>query len=98
MPRKVKKSVAQRKEHDDIEEDQLSQASSNMLEDMQPTDLEQSQDVNLHIILRELREFRKDSSQKLNDIREDIGIYKCVEEAEEHINTVETRIQSSESW
>ena len=73
MPRKVMKSVAQRKEQDDREEVQLSQASSNMLEDMQLTDLEQSHDANLHIILKEPREFRKDSSQKVNDIREDIN-------------------------
>ncbi len=34
MPKKLKKSVAQMKEHDDTE-DQLSQASSNMLEEVQ---------------------------------------------------------------
>lgn len=62
MPRKVKKSVTQRKENDDVEEDRLSQASNNMLTDTQPTDPEQSHDANLRIILKELREFRKDSS------------------------------------
>ncbi|CAK6970619.1 hypothetical protein KUCAC02_026983 [Scomber scombrus] len=56
-----------------MEEDQLSQASDNMLADMQPTDLEHSHDANLEIILKQLREFRKDSSQKLNDIRDDIN-------------------------
>ncbi len=68
-----------------------------MLEDVHPTDLDQSQDASLHVILRELREFRKDNNQKLGDIREDIGkIYKRVEEAEERINSAEPRIQSSE--
>lgn len=71
MPRKVKKSVAQRKANDNMEEDRQSQAS--MLEDTQPTDPEQSHDANLGIILKELWEFRKDSSQKLTDIRKDIN-------------------------
>lgn len=97
MPRKVKKSVMQRKENEDMEEDRLSQASDNMLADTLPTDPEQSQDANLGTILKELREFRKDSSQKLIDIREDINkIYKRVEETEERIEAAETRIQSSE--
>lgn len=62
-----------------MEEDQLSQASDNMLADMQPTDPEQSHDANLGTILKELREFRKDSSQKLTHIRKDINkIYKRV--------------------
>lgn len=75
-PPKKKKGVAQMRENDETEV-QLSQASSNMLEDEHPTDLVQSQDANLHVILRELREFRKDNKQKLGDIREDIGkIYK----------------------
>ena len=52
MPRKVKKSVAQRKANDNMEEDRQSQAS--MLEDTQPTDPEQSHDANLGIILKEL--------------------------------------------
>ena len=97
MPRKTKKSVAQRKENDDMEEDRLSQASDDMLADTEPTDPEHSHDAKLGIILKELREFRKDSSQKLTDISEDINkIYKRVEETEEHIDAAETRIQSSE--
>lgn len=74
-------------------------ASNSSLEDMLPSlaDLEQSYDANLGTILKELREFRKDSSQKLCDIREDINkINKRMEEAEERKNTAETRIQSSE--
>lgn len=80
-----------------MEEDRLSQASDNMLADTLQTDLEQSQDANLAIILKEPREFRKDSGQKLTDIHEDINkIYKRVEETEERIEAAETRIQSSE--
>ena len=101
MPKKREKSVARKPEHDDLEEDEPPQASnvSNMLEDedMAPTQPELGRDASLYTILKELREFRKDSNQKLSDIREDIGkIYKRVEEAEERINSAETRIQSSE--
>lgn len=49
MPRKAKKSVTQRKENNDMEEDWLSQASDNMLADTLPTDPEQSHDANLGI-------------------------------------------------
>ena len=43
------------------------------------------------IFLTELQEFRKDSSQKLTDIRKDNNkIYKRVEETEERIDAVET--------
>ncbi|CAJ1064770.1 hypothetical protein KUCAC02_013519 [Xyrichtys novacula] len=95
--KKGKKSAAQKKENYDMEEDCESQASDVMLADMLPNDTEQSQDANLGIILRELREFRKNSSQKLTDISDDINkIYKRVEEAKEHIDTAETRIQSTE--
>lgn len=63
MSRKVNKSVAQRKKHEGIEEDQLSQARSNMAEQMQPTNMEQSREANLDIILKELGEFRRLKSE-----------------------------------
>lgn len=95
----AQESVTQRmRENDDMEEDQLSQASDTMLADTRQTDPEESQDANLGIILKELREFRKDSSHRcLTDICEDINkIYKRVEVTEERIDASETRIQSSE--
>ena len=53
--------------------------------------------ANLDVILKELREFRKDSGQQLNGIREDIGkIYGRMEEAEERINAAKAGIQSAE--
>lgn len=53
--------------------------------------------ANLTTILKELREFRKDSSEQLKDIREDIqSVNKRIEEAEERITEAETRIQASE--
>lgn len=97
MPKNVKKSLIQCKEHYE-EEGQLSQASNSMEDDMQvDTDMESNRDANLGLILKELREFRKVSWQQLNGIREDINkIYKRVEEAEVRINTAETWIQSAE--
>lgn len=95
MPKNVKKSLIQCKEHYE-EEGQLSQASSSMEDDMQvDTDMESNRDANLGLILKE--KFRKVSWQQLNGIREDINkIYKRVEEAEVRINTAETWIQSAE--
>lgn len=47
--------------------------------------------------VKELQEFRKNSSQQINGTKEDIGrIYERIEEAEEWINIAETWIQSSE--
>lgn len=78
-----------------MDEDRTSLASNNSLADM--TDTEQSHNADLGTILKELCEFRKDSSEKLSDIREDINkINKRMEEAEEHLDKAETRIQSSE--
>ncbi|KAJ4921961.1 hypothetical protein JOQ06_022283 [Pogonophryne albipinna] len=46
---------------------------------------------------QKLRDFRKDSCQQLNGIKEDINtINKRMEEAEERIDAAETRIQSWE--
>lgn len=91
----VKKKPSQRKENNDVEENRSSLASNNSQADM--TNPEHSHDANLGTILRELREFRKDTSQNLSAIREDINmINKRMEEAEERIDTAETRIQTSE--
>lgn len=58
---------------------------------------EQVSNTSLDLILRELREFRKDNGEQLKGIREDINkTNKRVEEAEERIKDTETRIQTSE--
>ncbi|KAK1895007.1 LINE-1 retrotransposable element ORF1 protein [Dissostichus eleginoides] len=68
------------------------------MDDTQPdSDSERNGESNLALILKELRELRKDFGQQLSGIKEDISkIGKRVEEAEERINGAETRIQSSE--
>ncbi|KAK1906025.1 Zinc finger protein 609 [Dissostichus eleginoides] len=96
MPRRGKKSIAPTKEN---EECQLSRASSiSNMDNTQPdSDSEPNGESNLALILKELRELRKDFGQQLSGIKEDISkIGKRVEEAEERINGAETRIQSSE--
>ena len=61
------------------------------------TDSELNHEVHLGVILKELREFRRDSTQQLSSIKEDINkMNKRVEEAEERIDAAETRIQSTE--
>lgn len=95
--KKGKKSAAQSEENYDMEEDRESLASDDMLANTPINDPERSQKTSIEIILKELREFRKDSCQKLTDIREDMNkMYKRVEEAEERIDAAETRIQSTE--
>ncbi|KAK1891150.1 IQ domain containing protein E [Dissostichus eleginoides] len=97
MPKKTKKNHTQSKNHDEEEIDQLSQASNSMGDDMQPDDTDPSRDAHFSLILKEQREFRKDSSQQLNGIKEDINkINKRMEEAEERIDAAETRIHSWE--
>lgn len=98
MPRKDRKKLAQNKDVDEEDDGQLSQASGNMEADANmDTDSELNHDVHLGIILKELREFRRDSNQQLNGIKEDINkMNKRVEEAEERIDEAETRIQSTE--
>ncbi|KAK1887422.1 Coiled-coil domain containing protein 54 [Dissostichus eleginoides] len=99
MPRRGKKSIAPTKENEENEEGQLSRASSiSNMDDTQPdSDSERNGESNLALILKELRELRKDFGQQLSGIKEDISkIGKRVEEAEERINGAETRIQSSE--
>lgn len=55
------------------------------------------ENANLTLILKELREFRKDNEKQLNKICEDINsANKRIEEAEERIQAAETRLQSSE--
>ena len=64
---------------------------------MTQEELAPSGDANLGLILKELRDFRKDSNQQLIGIKEDINkIHQRMEEAEERINAAETRIQSWE--
>ncbi|KAI4827711.1 hypothetical protein KUCAC02_031084 [Chaenocephalus aceratus] len=97
MSRKGKKINTQSKKHDEEEIDQLSQASNSMDDDKQPDDADHSGEANMSLILKELRDFRKDSCQQLNGIKEDINkINKRMEEAEERIDAAETRIQSWE--
>lgn len=99
MPQKGRKSTVQKKVQVEEDDCHLSQASSNMEDNTeQPVnDTEQDRDDNLSLILKELRKFRKVSSQQLKGVREDINkIYKRMEEAEERINNAEERIQSSE--
>lgn len=96
----MKKRQTLRNKSDEEEDGELSQANSpsNVEEDPQ-VDIaaEQSQEASLGLILAELREFRRDFSQQLNGLREDIKkIDKRMEEAEERIESVETRVQSSE--
>ncbi|KAJ4919015.1 hypothetical protein JOQ06_021251 [Pogonophryne albipinna] len=68
------------------------------MDDTQPdSESEPNGESNLALILKKLRELRKDFGQQLSGIKEDISkIVKRVEEAEERINGAETRIQSSE--
>lgn len=91
MPRKIKKSViSERKE---TEED----ASSNMEDEPQLDASEKECPADMDQILREIRDFRKDTNGQLNTIRAEMnGIGKRLDEAEERIDGVETRIQSSE--
>lgn len=79
-------------------EDQIIQAPPANSEDMLTgSDMEDGNSVNLSIILKELREFRKDNSQQLNDIHAEINkTNKRIEEAEERIDEVETRTQATE--
>ncbi|KAJ4922362.1 hypothetical protein JOQ06_025899, partial [Pogonophryne albipinna] len=67
------------------------------MDDTQPdSESEPNGESNLALILKELRELRKDFGQQLSGIKEDISkIGKRVEEAEERINGAENRIQSS---
>ncbi|KAI4791140.1 hypothetical protein KUCAC02_034180 [Chaenocephalus aceratus] len=68
-----------------------------MDDDTQPDDADPSRNAHLSLILKEMQDFRKDSSQQLNGIKEDINtINKIMEEAEERIDAAETRIQSWE--
>ncbi|KAK1904469.1 LINE-1 type transposase domain containing protein 1 [Dissostichus eleginoides] len=97
MSRKGKKGNTQSKNHNEEEIDQLSQVSNSMDDDTQPDDADPSGEAHITLILKELRDFRKDSSQQLNGIKEDINkINKRMEEAEERIDAAETRINSWE--
>ncbi|KAK1902756.1 Enolase [Dissostichus eleginoides] len=68
-----------------------------MDDDTQPDDADPSGEAHISLILKELRDFRKYSSQQLNGIKENINeINKRMEEAEERIDAAETRIHSWE--
>lgn len=72
-----------------------SQANSEM-EDMESEHgQEQVEETGLSLILKELREFRKDNNQQLKEICEEITNGR-MEEAEKRIDTAETRIQGAE--
>lgn len=67
--RKGKKILAQSKKHDDEEKGQPLQANgiSNMETRMQPDGKSgPTREADLDVILKELQEFRRDSSQQLN--------------------------------
>lgn len=99
MPRsKTKKKSTQSELHKGDGDNQTSFASSALEDNNMLTDEgEQVSNASLDLILRELREFRKDNGEQLKGIREDINkTNKRVEEAEERIKDTETRIQTSE--
>lgn len=79
-------------------DDQTSPASSAVEDNDTLTDEgEQASNASLDLILRELREFRKDNDTQLRGIREDINkTNKRMEEAEERIMDAETRIKANE--
>lgn len=84
--------------HDGDEDDEVSLANSNMEDnDMLTGEGEQASDASLDLILRELREFRRDNGMQLQGIQEDINkTNKRVEEAEERIQEAEAKIQANE--
>lgn len=99
MPRgKIKKKSTQSELHEGDGDDQTLPASSALKDNDVLTDEgEQVSNASLDLILRELREFRKDDGKQLNRIREDINkTNKRVEEAEERIKDAETQIQTNE--
>ena len=96
MPRTKSKKKSELDEDDgDV---QTSPASSTVEDnDMLTDEREQASNASLDLILKELREFRKDNDTQLKGIREDINkTNKRVEEAEERIMDAETRIKANE--
>uniref|UniRef100_A0AAV2JPJ8 SEC7 domain-containing protein n=1 Tax=Knipowitschia caucasica TaxID=637954 RepID=A0AAV2JPJ8_KNICA len=99
MPNKLKGSVSRRTEQRVVEEDALSQGSnasstSNMEDEPK---IGSGDGANFDLILKELREFRRENKEQFDNIREDInGIAKRMDEAEEQIMEAETSIQASE--
>ncbi|CAL1571318.1 unnamed protein product [Knipowitschia caucasica] len=99
MPNKRKGSVSRRTEQRVVEEDALSQGSnasstSNMEDEPK---IGSGDGANFDLILKELREFRRENKEQFDNIREDInGIAKRMDEAEERIMEAETSIQASE--
>lgn len=83
-----------------IERDEVSQElrASNEMEDTDSDHgQEQMGEAGLSLILKELREFRKDNCQQLKEIREEIKKTNTrIEEVEKRIDTAETQIQGTE--
>ena len=95
---KNKKRFTRNTLHDGDEDEEVLLASSSMEDnDMLTGEVEQASDASLDLILRELREFRRDNGVQLQGIREDINkTNKRVEEAEERIQDAEAKIQANE--
>lgn len=97
MPKSKNKRLTRNAQNDGDEDDEVSLASNNMEDDMLTDKREQIADASLDLILRELREFRKDNGVQLRGIREDINkTNKRVEEAEERIQDSEVKLQANE--
>lgn len=101
MPRGKNKKLKQKELLDVEGASQTSSPSSVMEDDDDDTQSQlgagQSETGDLGLILKELREFRKDSSQQLNAIREEINKSNTrIEEAEKRIDATETRLQVAE--
>lgn len=86
---------SRRKNSEDSEDtDTASQGLDMLAED---TENVADENANLTLILKELREFRKDNAKQLTKIHEDINnANKRIEEAEGRIQTAETLIQTAE--
>lgn len=93
-----KKKFTRNTRHDENEDDEVSLASNNIEDNKALTDEgDQVGDASLDLILRELREFRRDNGVQLQGIQEDINkTNKRVEEAEERIQEAEAKLQANE--
>lgn len=98
MPRgKISRKSTQHELHEGDGDSQTSHASCAMDDNEVQSDVEQADSASLGLILKELKEFRKDNSQQLKAIRDEITkTNKRIEEAEERIDAAETRIQTTE--
>ena len=99
MPRYKSKKAMQSESPERKDVSQLAPASSEMEDNDTDSDhdQEQTEETGLTLILKELREFRKDSIQQLKEIREEVHKTNTrIKEAEKRIDTAETRIQAAE--